>query len=251
MRSAVLSLVLGCAVLVGCDDRVAHAANGAFSYSGDEGPAHWHELPGWEGDHQRHSPIDIASFVSDPKLPALDVSAVGAAPVALCNTGHTLEQEWPEHRTVGYDGREWEVLQFHFHTYSEHQFAGAHADLEMHVVCRSAEELLVVSVMFDAGAAENPFLAPLTSAPPAKSSDPRLESEELLDLGAFLEGLGAHYYTYPGSLTTPPASGIVTWVVLDRHASLSDAQLAAFRTVLGNNFRPVQPLAGRTVRRNF
>ncbi|WP_205860322.1 carbonic anhydrase family protein, partial [Polaribacter sp. 20A6] len=71
------------------------------------------------------------------------------------------------------------------------------------------------------------------------------------------------YWTYPGSLTTPPLYESVTWIVLKEPIYVSDKQMGKFRTLLfngeedddrkhmENNFRPPQPLKGRTVRASF
>lgn len=93
---------------------------------------------------------------------------------------------------------------------------------------------------------KNPFLEKLlTPGLPRKSNSTPV----------FIEGLNladgltntAAYYTYPGSLTTPPCDENVTWIVLEQPAQMSQEQFKAFKGILGNNFRPIQELNGRKI----
>lgn len=81
---------------------------------------------------------------------------------------------------------------------------------------------------------------------PEKNGDTTV-TDELIDLADALSSTSS-YYTYLGSLTTPPCSENVTWIVLKKPEKFSQAQFEAFRRILGNDFRPLQDLNGRTVR---
>jgi carbonic anhydrase len=94
----------------------------------------------------------------------------------------------------------------------------------------------------------NKFLSELLkNGLPEKSGDEVAMPSQLVNLGDGLTNT-SQYYTYPGSLTTPPCSETVTWFVLKRRAGLSEDQFQAFRHVLGNNIRPLQSLNHRVVR---
>jgi carbonic anhydrase len=119
--------------------------------------------------------------------------------------------------------------------------------MEMHAVF--AEEggtNLVLGQLFGPAQGNNTFIQTLIDAGlPEKEGDETMTGD-LIDVGDAFKNTGS-YYTYSGSLTTPPCSEVVTWVLLKDWAGLSQEQYQAFRHVLGNNFRPVQDLKGRQI----
>jgi carbonic anhydrase len=224
-----------------------------FQYSGDDGPAHWSALdPAWEAcagpePTARQSPIDVKKAVFDWRLKRLDLQTFPTT-IDIFNNGHTIEQHYEDTGSrIFFDGVEYELQQFHFHTLSEHTVQSEHGVMEMHAVFSSGDLNLVVGVLFEIGWYVNPFIQKLIDAGlPVKNGD-TTETEELIDVARGLTDTSA-YYTYPGSLTTPPCSETVTWVLLAKPNRLSQAQFGAFRDILGNNFRPLQALNGRSVR---
>jgi carbonic anhydrase len=119
--------------------------------------------------------------------------------------------------------------------------------MELHAVFQDENSnLAVIGVLYRIGR-PNPFLAKILSGglPQKTTSDPVTVSD--LNLANAFTDLSS-YYRYPGSLTTPPCSETVTWLVLKQQAELSASQYEEFRKVLGNNFRPVQATNGRVVR---
>lgn len=228
-------------------DNAARAAG--YSYSGAEGPGYWGELdPAWENCevNARQSPINIEGFTTDPNLGPLALN-LHETEVNLINNGHTIEQEYEPGNTLMFEGVVYELLQFHFHTLSEHAIAGKRGEMELHAVFRSQEtgNLAVIGQIYKVGK-ENEFLKAFDHVLP-KHEGERSTSETKINVEeAFKDGPG--YFTYPGSLTTPPCSPIVNWIVLKKRATMSEEQFHLFNSILGNNFRPVQPLNGRTVR---
>lgn len=219
-----------------------------FLYTGDLGPGFWGQLsPDWEAceTDTRQSPIDIVGAVLDNGLEDLDL-ALEDQPIRLINNGHTIEQEM-EQGTLDFEGAQYNLLQFHFHTFSEHVLGGARSPMEMHAVFRQSDNgpIAVVGVLINIGA-QSDFLSNFVEHLPERSGD-HFESEEVFNL---LDGLTdtSEYYAYPGSLTTPPCSPIVTWIVLRNPAEMSQEQFDAFRRIMGNNFRSLQLLNGRTIR---
>ena len=224
-----------------------------FAYSGDNGPGFWGETSGWEAcagtsRTQRQSPLDIDRVVVDRHLGALQLR-LHETPLALTNNGHTIEEEYEPGSSLTVNGVKYGLGQFHFHALSEHTVAGRHAALELHAVFAdpASDNKAVVGQLFVIGKA-NRFLAELlTHGLPAKSGDEVHVPSQLIDVAGALTNT-SRYYTYPGSLTTPPCTETVTWFVLREYAQLSGEQFDAFRHILGNDFRPLQKRAGRTIR---
>lgn len=245
--SALVALTL--VVCVGCPILAPPAVVVEFSYSGETGPDHWGELSEeWVacGDGMEQSPVDIVNAVLNEELPDLGPD-YHATPANLLNNGHTWEVEYEEGSTLTLGTETYELLQFHFHTPAEHTVGGTLADMEMHLVHRNeAGNLAVIGVLFNAGA-ESAFLAQFWNDFPQEEGEAHEDYE--IDVSDGLpEDLS--YYTYPGSLTTPPCSEIVTWIVLKTPLEASQAQIDAINDVFGDNARPVQDLDGRTIEEN-
>jgi carbonic anhydrase len=224
-----------------------------FAYSGDHGPGFWGETSGWEAcagtsRMQRQSPIDIDHVVFDRHLGPLQLR-LHETPLALVNNGHTIEEEYEPGSSLTLNGVVYGLSQFHFHSLSEHTIAGRHAAMELHAVFAdpASDKKVVVGQLFVIGRT-NRFVAELlTHGLPVKSGDEVDVPSQLINVAGALTNT-SRYYTYPGSLTTPPCSETVTWFVLQEHAQLSREQFEAFRHILGNNFRPPEKRNGRTVR---
>ena len=232
----------------------ANAEETDFRYTGDAGPAYWYELnPEWEAcagtaPDARQSPINITDAKVDRHLKPLDLEILPTT-IDIFNNGHTIEQHYEDTgSSIFFEGREFELLQFHFHTFSEHAVDGELGDMELHAVFRNSEEgdYLVVGQLFDVGDESNPFLQTLIDAGlPPKNGD-TTETDDLINVADVFTSTSS-YYTYSGSLTTPPCSEIVTWIVLKNPAQFTEEQYEAFRRILGNDFRPLQKLNDRVI----
>lgn len=218
-----------------------------WSYEGKAGPEHWGELA---ADYQTchngkyQSPIDIKNAVNG-KLPPLGLEFHTSAET-LVNNGHTIQINVDDEDDFRLDGDIFQLKQYHLHTPSENQIAGRSFPLEAHFVhSNAAGELAVVAVMFDIGE-ENPALNPILAAIP-----PQLNHSVTVDKQVNLRPLfpaDLHYYRFSGSLTTPPCSEGLRWLVMKQPVTLSQSQLDAFRQALkSSNNRPLQPLHGRIV----
>jgi len=160
----------------------------------------------------------------------------------LVDTGHSEQVNLPPGNSITYGGTKFELLQFHFHTPSEHTLDGKAAPMEVHFVHKSAEgKLAVVGILLKQGSAPSPF-APVLTALPAAGEKRTVE----VDLPAVLPKDTKHF-AYAGSLTTPPCSEEVQWIVIRAPDTVSKAEIDAFRAKYPKNARPVQPLKGRTV----
>jgi len=245
--------LIGSAALLASALTAATARADEFFYSGDHGPGFWGETPGWEACARstepgaRQTPIDLRDATPDAKLQPLALH-LEKTEISLVDNGHTIEQEFENGSHLELDGAEYELTQFHFHTLSEHTLDGHRGVMELHAVFKNKKDnsLAVVGELYDIGTS-SPFLEKLLAAGLPTKAGEKVHSAQAIDLAEGLTDPGA-YYTYAGSLTTPPCSETVTWFVLKHPATLSAAQFEAFNRVLGDNFRPLQERNGRIVR---
>jgi carbonic anhydrase len=228
---------------------VAQAADAAphWTYEGKENPAKWGDIDkSFEvcklGTEQ--SPIDIKT--KDAKKAALAPLKPAYKPSAgeLVNNGHTVQVNLADAGADTFPVGEYKLLQFHFHTPSEEKIDGKNFPLVAHLVHRNdAGKLAVIGVLFKTGK-ENAALKDMFTKLPAKEGKAPLAAS--FDAAGLLPKSLA-YYTFKGSLTTPPCSEGVAWYVLKEPVEISAAQVAAFQKIFKMNARPVQPLGGRTV----
>lgn len=222
-----------------------------WKYEGREGPAKWGELwPDWEkcktGVEQ--APIDLPKKGDKPaKAVPLSIS-YGKFPLQILNNGHTVQVPAAAGGKLTIDGAEYGLQQFHLHAPSEHTVAGAKFDGELHLVHKSSNgDLAVVGILLKIGK-ENKILAPVfAAAPHEESHEAKPVADASVDLSKLVPAKAA-YYSYAGSLTTPPCSENVKWFVLTAPIEISDAQLEKFKGVMhGENARPTLPIGSRKV----
>jgi len=222
------------------------AATPHWEYSGEAGPAQWAKLTPEYGQcaGSNQSPVDLDGLVDAQLAPLQFHYQPGGQ--TIVNNGHTVQVNYAPGSTLMLDGMNFELKQFHFHAPSENLIKGQSYPLEGHLVhVNAVGELAVVAVMFEAGNA-NPALAQAWQHLPAKADesqplDASLSAEQLLPAQR-------DYYRFSGSLTTPPCSEGVRWLVMKQPVTVSQAQIDAFKAVMHHpNNRPVQPLHGRLV----
>lgn len=218
-----------------------------WSYEGKAGPAEWGALSDTfstckTGKFQ--SPVDIRG-VLDADIPPLDLVVHNAAE-SVVNNGHTIQVTVNDGDDFQLDNETFTLRQYHFHTPSENVINGKHYPLEVHFVHASdTGEIAVVAVMFDVGN-ENAALNPILNNMPAEKNKavPVSASFDLTPLFP----TDRHYYRFSGSLTTPPCTEGLRWIVMKNSVQLSAEQLGKFQAALGqHNNRPVQPLNGRMI----
>ncbi|MDT3427023.1 carbonic anhydrase [Paenibacillus forsythiae] len=227
------------------------AAKAHWSYEGDTSPEHWGEL---EEDFEtcelgkEQSPIDIEApdVKKDSHLSPVEVD-YSPSEVSLVNNGHTIQVNVSgENNHIVLEGKSYTLKQFHFHLPSEHEVGGKHNEMELHFVHKTADgEIAVLGILINGGA-ENAELNKLWSQLPREESEEAVAIDGKFDLKALLPG-DLHSYRYHGSLTTPPCTEGVQWIVLQQPVEWSEAQIGAFRTLFPHDNRPVQPLEGRTL----
>ncbi len=230
---------------------VEQSAKAHWEYGEQE---HWADLchPFLECDGTSQSPVDIAGWVEDASLQWPEVQ-YDPLESDLINNGHTLEFEVPEEYIEHTPGNlrlgndEYKLLQFHFHSHSEHNIEGKYYPMEVHLVHKNEKTgaLAVLGVLFRAGA-EHEALAKLIDAGLPESAGKHGGKLELHP-GELLP-TGGGYYTYHGSLTTPPCSEIVTWFVFDTPVEASQDQINHFAPLLHDDYRPLNDLNGRIIK---
>ncbi len=232
----------GCAEDHAKDDK--HDKHG-WGYSGEKGPAHWE---GVCKTGKSQSPINIVKKAAKKKKkqPKLKMK-YKKTKFSVVNNGHAIQVNYPAGSTLRIGKKKYNLLQFHFHSKSEHTINGKHLDMEMHLVHKSdAGKLAVVGVLFKKGKS-NKFLKKIWANIPAKVNETKAVNVKINAKKLLPKKLS--YYAYNGSLTTPPCSEGVKWYVLSKIQQLSGKQLKAFQKLYSNNYRPVQKLNGRTVKK--
>jgi carbonic anhydrase len=213
-----------------------------FKYFGPNGPAFWGQLdPTWTacGAGQVQSPIDFGKLTLLTRLQRKPVPVEYETSTGqIFNNGHTIEIETEGNSLLDLDGVEYELQQFHFHGLSEHTFEGKGADMELHFVHKSAGGVnAVVGVLMVRGLSSG-ALAPIFAQLP-NDLNVKHPLPASFNPGNFLPANRAHY-RYEGSLTTPPCTEGVHWVVLKDPIAISTEDFAQFHERIHFNARPVQ-----------
>lgn len=193
---------------------------------------------------QRQSPIDI-NRTSRQKLPTLAFDYRAAA-LKIANDGHTVRVRFDPGHSLRIGSQHYALQQFHFHTPGGERIAGAEFPMAAHLLHKSRSgQLLALVVLFRVGT-ENPLLNTLLPLLPARADGDHLYPDVSVDASALLP-TDRGYYRYAGSLTSPPCTEGVDWIVLRQPLQLSAAQLARYRQRFADNARAVQPLHQRVV----
>lgn len=218
-----------------------------WSYTGPNGPEYWGRLDAaWAGcaAGQQESPIDLSDAIS-ADLGTLDLQWHNLT-ARVFDTGHAIQVEASPGSSLTMGGKGYQLLQFHVHQPGEHLLNGHRYPLEIHFVHAAPDGTLgVVGVFAETGESNAVLQTVLAAAATAGDADDR----PTLDLTALLpEQRG--FFRYKGSLTTPPCSETVDWVVMAEPIRVSEAQIEAFARLHPGNTRPLQPLNRRFLLRS-
>jgi len=162
------------------------------------------------------------------------------------NKGHTVQVDFAQGGELQLDGETFVLKQFHLHSPSENLIKGKSYPLEIHFVHANTQgELAVVAMMFAQGT-ENPMLKRMWNRLPKKQSE-KVVLKTPQPVNEMLPK-NLDYYRFSGSLTTPPCSEGVRWLILKEIQQASATQISEFSKLMGHpNNRPVQSLNGRVV----
>jgi len=225
---------------------IGEQASSHWSYEGRESAAHWGMLsPAYmaceSGSHQ--SPINIvmpAHGMAQERLAFHYHTAV----VHTLDNGHTIQVTVLPGSELHLNGRTYHLEQFHFHDPSEHHVDGRTYPMEIHLVHRDAtRHIVVVAVLVETGPTRRSLaelLAMLPTRLGEQGTDRPFSPQDLLPSSL-------HHFSYHGSLTTPPCTEGVQWIVLRDPITMSFEHISQLVSVIGQNARPVQPLHERKV----
>lgn len=245
MTWRLLGVLLTLAALSACGDDATEPA-APETHAEAAGDEHWsHDDPGaWGGTcatGTEQSPVDLTGARGED-LADIEFD-YGPAPVTVANTGHTIQADYADGGSIEVDGTAYDLVQFHFHAPSEHTIDGEQAAAELHLLHQDDDgNLAVIGVLVEKGE-PNKGVAPVLEDPPYREGT-ETEPEATIDADDLLpESLLT--YRYDGSLTTPPCSEGVQWLVMAEPVTWSAAQLTAFTDLYDGSNRPVQPLGDR------
>jgi len=230
-----------------------------WSYEpGERGPENWGKL-GKEnavcGAGELQSPINIENGIR-VDLPPIRFD-YKPSPLSIQDNGHTILVNYGEGSNLILQGKQYRLVQFHFHHPSEEAIDGKRSDMVAHLLHQHHDgALLMVAVLLNrdptktlakSDNAENPLFQQILNNIPLSKNVVETPSGVVIDMNQLLPQHHA-YYTYLGSLTTPPCTENVTWVVLKDPVSLSEEQVENFARIYANNARPLQLKLGRLIK---
>ncbi|WP_041369241.1 carbonic anhydrase [Methylocella silvestris] len=227
---------------------LAGEAAAHWSYEGDHGPAHWGDLDAADkicaiGSQQ--SPIAIDSSIA-AELPPLRFDwPVDAAEIV--NNGHTIQLNFDEGAALKVGPDVWRLAQLHFHHPCEHLIDDKASAMEIHFVHRNEKGLAVVGALVKPGKS-NPTFRKIVAAMPGAEGPAQKAPAGLNPRGLLPKARG--YFRYSGSLTTPPCSETVDWLVLRHPVEVLSADIDAFAELYPMNARPAQQIDRRFVLRS-
>jgi carbonic anhydrase len=218
-----------------------------WSYQGDGGPEHWGQMkPEFAtcANGKRQSPIDIRDGISVQ----LDPVQFDYKPsnFRVIDNGHTVQVNVSPGNSIEVMGRRYELVQFHFHRPSEERIDGRQFDMVAHLVHKDLDgRLAVVAVLLDRGSVQ-PIVQMVWNNLPLEKGE-ELAARAQIDLNGLLP-TERGYFTYMGSLTTPPCNEGVLWMVMRTPVSISAEQISIFSRLYPMNARPTQAASGRLIK---
>ncbi len=218
-----------------------------WDYAGAEGPDAWGKLrPEFNkcATGSRQSPIDIRGGI------AVDLDPIKfdyrPSAFSVIDNGHTVQVNVEPGNSITITGKRYELVQFHFHRPSEERINGRQYDMVAHLVHKDVDgRLAVVAVLLDRGSAQAIVQSVWNNLPLERGDE--VHAGTRIDLSQLLPE-DRRYYTYMGSLTTPPCSEGVLWMVMKQPVPISVEQVAIFSRLYPMNARPVQQADGRLIK---
>ncbi|HEU4844865.1 MAG TPA: carbonic anhydrase family protein [Burkholderiaceae bacterium] len=218
-----------------------------WSYEGENGPVNWGRInPEWAkcGSGNRQSPIDIRDGMKvDLEQITFDYKP---SSFNVTDNGHTVQVMVGGGNFITVGNRMYELVQFHFHRPSEERINGKGYEMVVHLVHKDAEgHLAVLALLLERGKPQQTIQTVWNNLP--------LEKFETMAPSIVLDPMDLiparrDYFTFMGSLTTPPCSEGVLWLVMKEPVQASPAQMALFSRLYPLNARPVQPSSGRIIK---
>lgn len=221
-----------------------------WGYQGEAAPDHWGELkPEFAAckEGKTQSPIDI-SQVKLTELPKIEFH-YKASPLKVINNGHTIQVNYQAGSFIKVGDTRYELLQFHFHNPSEHMTGSKSSPMEVHLVHKTAAgQLGVIGILMQQGNGHSLVDKIWNHLPKQEGKE---EHKKMTVNAADFLPKNKTYFNYSGSLTTPPCSENVNWMVMTTPIQVSEKQIAQFNKIFPISARPVQPVNDRVVNLSY
>jgi carbonic anhydrase len=237
-RRSALKILAGLALCPLCA-RTLFAGEAHWSYEGPSGPDNWGARDAASracSTGSQQSPLDIADAIDAPQAPL--IVSWPRRPDTIENNGHTIQLNFAAGGTLTLGRRSYGLVQFHFHHPSEHLLRGERFAMEAHFVHADGNDLAVVGVFMTPGRSNAAFNTIASTMPETEGS--AAPADAAIDPSALLPPQRG-YYRYEGSLTTPPCSETVEWLVFGEPVEAAPADIERFASLYPMNARPVQP----------
>ncbi len=246
MKSMLVGFIVSATFFGSVAQETEHQAH--WAYDGKDGPSQWGTLdPAYSECKLGHkqSPIDIR-HAEKADLPPIQFD-YSPSPLRIINNGHTVMVNYEPGSFITVGGHRYQLTQFHFHHPSEEEIHGKNFDMVIHLVHSDASgNLAVVAVLLKSGKINQALQTMWDYVPKEKEKEATVEG--VLINAADLLPLNHGYYTFTGSLTTPPCTEGVTWFVLKTPEQISSGEVQVFAKLYPDDARPTQKLEGRVVR---
>jgi len=224
-----------------------------WDYEGKRGYLAWGKLdPAYAACSHGHeqSPIDIRGARLNKALQPIEFHYL-AGPITLENDGHTVVAHVDPGSYMVAGGVRYNLVSFDFHRPSEEPVKGKYADMDVQLLHKSADgKMAIVSIrMVENQDSPNATLATLWQHLPRKAGAQEKVTDEMVNPGGLLPA-DRGYWTYAGSLPTPPCTEGVRWIVFEQERTVSRDQLRTFGALFNDNTRPAQDSHGRRIEAN-
>ncbi|TCK57532.1 carbonic anhydrase [Flavobacterium sp. 90] len=256
MKRITAKILLGSVLMmfVACSDKnnTKEEEKKHWNYEGETGPEHWSEIDQNDCGGSAQSPIDIINTETDKTLLPIDFHYNEKTKIHdIINNGHSIQVDFEPDDYIMINGDKYELKQFHFHEPAEHTIRGVRYPLVIHMVHMNKDgKYAVVAIMAQEDQEINEAFEFLDKFLPLKVNE-SIKVNEDFNINKVLPE-NQTYYTYTGSLTTPPCTEGVQWYILKNPVGVSSKIIEDLRKIMPiNNFRNVQPLNGRIIKESI
>jgi len=220
-----------------------------WGYENEVGPEHWAAIvENSECGGRFQSPVNLVNYTVDPDLKPLEIHYADSTHIHdVINNGHSIQYNFEAGDYLVLEGKNYVLKQFHFHEPAEHLIDGVRYPMVLHLVHMSAEgSYVVLAIMAKEGRNSEPFEF-LERYLPLKHGD-TVSVDQSFDMNLSLPP-NKSYFTYTGSLTTPPCTENVRWFIFRDPITVSLEQVEEIKDLMPlNNYRNIQPLNGRDIK---
>lgn len=254
MKNGSIFLALLMLATISCknktENKTAETDNEHWTYGGEAGPEHWSEIEKQSDcGGMSQSPINILDIevIESTTLTPIDIQYSSNVKIHdVTNNGHSIQYNFEKGDYIILDNEKYELKQVHFHEASEHTIDGIRYPLEMHMVHTNRNgKIAVLAVLAKEGQSSEPFTFLEAYLPVEEGQTKPVNASFDLNLN-FPDNKS--YYTYNGSLTTPPCTENVKWFIFKTPITVSYDQVKQLQELMPlNNYRGVQPINDRTV----